>query len=186
MGGRLVPMMGSNPPGFFQMPEMSCGSNGRFDGGACVACLCPLLCAKSICIKTNTATSANKAVRRYIMWRLPSKNTHMWNFVFSVGAVYDRAFYSTGKRAVIDRAYRLTAPARTQVSCGRLSASELQLPCSLALPGACSCRQPPLPSRTCRCHPTSCHRQRTQIEYKCRKSYRPWPERSSQGVGPQT
>src|SRR5215471_13827139 len=76
MGGRFMPMMGSNPPGFLQMPEMSCGSKGRFDGGAWVACLCPLFCAKSICIKTNTATSANKAVRRYVMWRLPSKNTH--------------------------------------------------------------------------------------------------------------
>ena len=30
MGGRSEPNATSNPPGFFQMPEMSCGSNGRF------------------------------------------------------------------------------------------------------------------------------------------------------------
>jgi hypothetical protein len=62
MGGRLLPMMGSNPPGFFQMPEMSCGSKGcgfaAGDGGAGVC----LFCEKRIGVKADTARRTNKTV----------------------------------------------------------------------------------------------------------------------------
>src|SRR5262245_30953429 len=59
MGGRLVPMMGSNPPGFFQMPEMSYGSKGcGFAGGAC---------EKRIGAKAEAARGANNAVRRCVI-----------------------------------------------------------------------------------------------------------------------
>ena len=65
-------------------------------------------CAKRICVKANTATRAtNGAMKRYLMWRLPSL---------------------LGSLLLLLRLGPLA---------GRLSASELQLPCSLALPGAC-------------------------------------------------
>ena len=69
----MVPMMGSNPPGFFQMPEMSCGSKGcGFAGDACGAGVCALFCEKNIGVKAEAAMRANKTVRGCVMWRLPS------------------------------------------------------------------------------------------------------------------
>src|SRR5207248_2129366 len=109
IGGRAGPNPTPNPPGFFQMPEMSCGSKGRAAVGveAFCACVCRF-CAKKSGVKAATATRAtNEAMKRYLMWRLPSDR----------GSLF------------------LTFLAQTRASHGCLSASELQLSCSLALSG---------------------------------------------------
>src|SRR2546429_369624 len=86
MGGRSAPNATSNPPGFFQMPEMSCGSKGRFDdGGAFGVCFC-LFCEKRICVKANKATRAkNEGMKRYLIWRLPSFHWSRLGHYFPAG-----------------------------------------------------------------------------------------------------